>query len=341
MKKIFFLLIFCCSFFLSEAKIITVSNNTNSPGQYTSLQAAINASLAGDSIYVHGSATSYGNVTVNKQLTFIGTGHNPKKSIPLVSEIGNIQLDILANTSDASGTRIIGFKLSGVFGYTGGGGTKNILIARNSFGSSGSQIYITGSGWKIENNVLNFQYINLNNNANITIQNNIFSTTYIAYSNKPSVLIVNNIFLGITPATALYTVTNANIANNIFSGSSPKGTSIDNNVFSNNITYHTAYDTIPFGTNLGSGNFVAKNPQFTNVPANAFNYNYDFSLKSTSPGKNAGTDGKDIGIYGGTASFPDLTGSPAIPQIKSLSILNPVIPVGDSLKVVIKAKKQN
>lgn len=341
MKKIFTFFASCCTFFISEAKIITVSNNVNSPGQYTNLQTAINASSSGDSIYVHGSGTSYGNITVKKRLTFLGTGHNPAKINPFVSQIGLVQFDTVLNTSGASGTKIIGFKLDGAFGYSGTGGTKNILLQRNYFNASGYYIYVTGSGWTIENNIMNINYVGINNNSNIVIQNNIFQKTYVAFSTNASVVINNNIFIGPSSSYAFATVTNANIANNIFSGLSPKGTGVDNNIFSNNLTYQTAYDTIPFGTNLGSGNFVAKNPGFTNVPTNTFNYSYDYSLTAISVGKNAGTDGKDIGIYGGSLPFPDMTGSPAIPQIKSLSVLNPVIQVGDSLKIVIKAKKQN
>ncbi len=343
MKKILTLLVSCSAFLLSEANVITVSNNVNSPGQYTDLQTAINSAVSGDTIYVHGSPVSYGNVSVSKRLTFIGTGHNPNKAIPSVSEVGILQLDSVPGTSGASGTKIIGFKLTSVFGYTGSGGTKNVLINRNYIISTGSQVYITGSGWVIEHNIFG-KSVNVNNNSNTFINNNIFTGSYsgVVYSDKSTVNIINNIFFGAIPSSPFSNIANANIANNIFSGASPKGPLVDNNIFSNNITYQTNYDTIPYGTNLGSGNFVAKNPDFVNVPVKAFNYSYNFSLALTSVGINAGTDGKDVGIYGGSSPFPgDLTGSPAIPQVKSLTVLNPVIPVGDSLKVVIKAKKQN
>lgn len=341
MKKISLLLISSCSFFISDANVLTVSNNPNSPGQYMNLQTAVDSALADDSIYVHGSATSYGSVTINKPLSLFGTGHNPNKANILVSTLGNILFDSVAATTGASGTKIIGFKLNRITGYGGSGGTKNILIQRNYFSSGGTKITITGSGWIIQNNIFYPSSINVNNNANSIIRNNIFSGAYLATSNQSTVVVTNNIFFGTSPATAFTTVSNALIANNIFSGSSPKGSNISGNVFSNNITYQTSYDTIPFGTNTGSGNFVAQNPQFTNVISNAFNYSYDFSLLATSPGKNAGTDGTDVGIYGGPVPFIDMTGSPAIPQVKSVLILNPVIPVGDSLQVIIKAKKQN
>ncbi|MFI5164264.1 MAG: hypothetical protein ACHQHP_03345 [Bacteroidia bacterium] len=340
MKKIFTLAAGVCSFCVSEATIRTVSNNSNSPGQYTTLQAAINVANAGDTIYVHGSNTSYGNITVNKRLTIIGTGHNPNKSNPLVSQLGNVQLDSVANASGGSGSKIIGFKLTEVLGYAGAGGTKNITLARNYFVSTGTKINVTNSGWLIKNNIL-FGNIVVNNKSNIFIENNIFSGGSVTTSNLSSLLITNNIFLGTSPATCFTTLSNALITNNIFLGVAPNGTNVTTNTFDNNITYQTISNTLPFGTNVGSGNFSGQDPQFMNVPANAFSYSYDFTLMAGSPGKNAGTDGTDIGAYGGPSPFVDLTGSPAIPQVKSLTILNPMIPVGDSLHVVIKAKKQN
>lgn len=341
MKKTTTLLLLGFCTVILKAGVLTVNNNANSPGQFTSLQTAIDSANAGDSIYVHGSLVSYGNVNVKKRLTFLGTGHNPNKTNNLVSEIGIMQLDTLSGVSGASGTRIIGFKLNRVSGYGGNGGTKNILIQRNYFTSSGNKITITGKNWTIENNIIFPTLVDVNGHSNIIIRNNIFSKAYITDSNQPTVLIANNVFLSNSLSEALSFMSNAIIANNIFLGATPKGSSVDANTFSNNITYQTSYDTIPFGTNMGSGNFVAQDPQFVNVLSNAFNYSYDFSLQATSPGKNAGTDGSDVGIYGGTSPFVDMTGSPAIPQMKSITIMNPVIPVGDSLQVIIKAKKQN
>jgi len=44
----------------AHAAILTVNNNSTSPGQYTSLQAAITAAHAGDTLLVSGSNTDYG-----------------------------------------------------------------------------------------------------------------------------------------------------------------------------------------------------------------------------------------------------------------------------------------
>lgn len=339
MKKISILLTAFTVSFCASAKVITVNNNTNSPGQYASLQQAIDSASAGDTIYVHGSPTSYGNVNIKKRLNLFGTGHKPSKTNILVSEIGTLQLDTLSGVSGASGTKINGFVLKDVKGYSGSGGTKNILINRSYFSQGSAVVIVRGSGWTLQNCIFISSYVNVNNHGNLIIRNNIFSNGYITTSNQSTVIINNNIFTG--SAYALTSLSNALLANNIFLGCTPNGTGVDNNSFANNLSYQTSNNTIPAGTNIGSGNFVAQDPLFTNVPTNTFNYTYDFTLSATSPGKNAGTDATDLGVYGGTSPFVDLTGTPAIPQVKNLTILNPVISVGDSLQVIIKAKKQN
>ncbi len=340
MKKIFFTLLVSCLFIFASAKVITINNNPNSPSKYTNLQTAIDSASSGDTIYIQGSTINYGNVTIKKRLNLFGTGNNPNKSNKLVSALGSLQFDTVQGISGASGSKIIGFNLNSIFGYGGSIGTNNILIARNYFNSGSTFIKITGMSWTVENNIFSSGLVNLNNSSNTIIRNNIFNGSNLFNSNQPTVVISNNLFLGNSQTTALSTISDCLISNNIFSGSSPVEVGVTNNIFSNNITYQTS-STIPFGTNTGSGNLVAQNPKFVNAPTNVFYYYYDFALAPSSPGKNAGTDGKDIGIYGGARPFVDLTGTPSVPQVKSISILNPVLSLGGGLRVTVKAKKQN
>jgi CTP:molybdopterin cytidylyltransferase MocA len=48
---IFFALL--VTFQLAQAAVHTVNNNNPSPGQFATLQAAVNAATAGDTIYIH------------------------------------------------------------------------------------------------------------------------------------------------------------------------------------------------------------------------------------------------------------------------------------------------
>ena len=66
----------------SNATVWTVNNNTNSPGQYTGLQTAIDDIanvMDGDTLYVHGSYVSYGVISLDRPLVLIGTGFSPDK----------------------------------------------------------------------------------------------------------------------------------------------------------------------------------------------------------------------------------------------------------------------
>ena len=72
-------------------------------------------------------------------------------------------------------------------------------------------------------------------------------------------------------------------------------------------------------------------------PQNGVNTTSNFKLKEGSPGKNAGTDGKDIGIYGGTG-FSD-TALPPMPRITTKNIADQTDENG-MLKIQIQVKAQ-
>ena len=56
---------------ISLATVRTLSNTAFSPGQYTTFDAAHNASSGGDTIYVHGSNINYGNIVIYTPLVII------------------------------------------------------------------------------------------------------------------------------------------------------------------------------------------------------------------------------------------------------------------------------
>lgn len=57
------------------ATVRTVSNNAGTVAQYTTIQAAVNAAVNGDTIYLHGSTVPYVGFTVtDKRLVVIGPG---------------------------------------------------------------------------------------------------------------------------------------------------------------------------------------------------------------------------------------------------------------------------
>ncbi|MCE3278287.1 MAG: hypothetical protein K0S44_478 [Bacteroidetes bacterium] len=354
MKKIITL---CASAFLglssTLATIITVSNNSNTPGQYSNLQTAINNANSGDSIYVHGSSTNYGAITINKPgLSLIGTGHQPQKDFPFVSSLTDVTFDTIQYVSRGRNCKIIGLNLNSIGNATSVNGlVTTVAIDRCKIGT----LSIGGSNWVVTRCIINGGTYP-NNNNNIVLSNNMFFSNLDGTGNSPtSVLISNNIFM-CQNGVSMREIDNATIQNNIFYKSSPSWPYYDfsgcqNNTFNNNIAFLLGDNTLPPAGNSGANNFGAANatgidPKFVAVPiGNAtFNYSYDYHLRSTapiSPGRNAGTDGTDIGIYGGAYPWIDMTGTPPIPQVKTFNVLNPSVNAGTPVNISVKAKKQN
>jgi hypothetical protein len=108
----------------------------------------------------------------------------------------------------------------------------------------------------------------------------------------------------------------------------------NNNLFVQNINF-------PIGTNLGSNNIVNQNPSsiFINQSGTTYNYEQNYHLQPTCPGKNAGTDGTDIGVYGGM--FPWKDGSlPPNPHVQYKNIQQSTDQNGN-LNVNIKVAAQD
>ena len=190
--------------------------------------------------------------------------------------------------------------------------------------------------------------------TNVIISNNII------YQDTPfrldgavvsGAVLANNNFLGGT-ATSTSNFTNSGMAdwlvtNNIFYGFAPNSASgtFERNTYTNNISIGTTNNALPpagTGTgNTGSGNKPGENPLFVNAPLNtAYTGNEDFNLQASSPAKNAGFDGTDMGITGG--GYPVTEGNikfknTAIPVITVFTPAS-IVPQNQPVKANIKAK---
>ncbi len=362
-KAVLFLIVFAAFAFSAHADVITVSNNPDSPGQYTSLQMAIDSSSVGDTLLVAGSNTSYGNVTLYWGLTLIGAGYNnPYGQNTIVKNLNLLRFN--ANIG-ASNTRIMGLYFSGgsvsfAGNFSGGSGSQqsidNVVIERCRFNRSnqGNSIVSFGSYFYNNDTIRNCLFTGSAYGAafiafygtqnNIVMHNNVFSYAYINGSNKnlSSCKLRNNIFIDDGIGNVFQDIKNLVIENNIFYRRTP-GNETSGCAYNNNITYLTDFDDIPGPDNIGSGNITATDPEFVNFPAFGadFSWDHDFHLQATSPGKNAGTDGTDIGIYGGWMPF-EVGANPYIPQMVEVTLPSgSSVPAGGTLNVHFKAIKQD
>lgn len=358
MKKFFiFFAISAIVVLNANAVVRTVSNNPDIPAQYNNLQTAIDASAAGDTILVSGSATSYGDITIRKKLILFGAGYNNPYGY---NSIINYLYLVRQNASiGASGSRISGFYFQSYTYLQGSftGGTpsekklENVVIERcRIYYFSWNQNDVTYINDTIRNCLFQAYYMQFTNASytNIVIHNNIFDSYYLygtSDANLSSVFLRNNVALNENTnffGSSYNPILNMVVENNIFYDSEPQG--CYGCTFNNNITYLNTNDVIPGANNSGSGNLIGIDPQFTSYPfeGGGLSYTHDFTLKSTSPGINAGTDNSDIGMTGGLMPYTP-GANPQIPQMTEVKFPDNAssVKIGGTLNVSFKAKKQD
>jgi hypothetical protein len=343
MKNFLFSVVILATAMTTNATIRTVSNATVSAGQYTTVQSAVDASVVGDTIYIHGSQTNYGSVTLNKRLVLIGAGHSlTGTQFNFPTTLNGIIFSQGNSTTLPTGSTIKGINFWGIYSTGGSLPVNNITLERNYINGNGGVTGILGTGWIYRNNFISA--FNINNFKNIIISNNVIDN-YIASSNQPSVIITNNIFLN--NAYISY-VSYATVTNNIFiNPRSLENYSGTQNTWNKNIMIYADpanYLTFPPANNTGVGNLNTTDNQFTTtIPLNITPLDatkQDWILLATSIGYKYGTDGTDVGIHGGSYPMPNMTGAPNIPQITSMDLQNSVIPISGTLNIELKARGQ-
>ena len=316
-----------------EAKVFTVSNVTGASAMYTDVQPAVDAAALGDTVFVHASPNKYGGTyNVRKRIVLLGEGTG--------SYLYQINIDSLAG-QPASGLVIDGIQLDYMI-VASNGPAQSIkgVIFTNCYVNQYATL--NGPGYIIVKNIFAY-YVNLGSNS-------IFSNNIVAYyvANGSNNVIANNIFVKEYSNNYgnIRSVTNCSVTNNIFLILTPVISGGTNNTYSKNIQV---------GTDLPTGNFsgIQVSPSgalasvvfsetgiTTGMDAGTL-YRYYWSQLATSPAKNAGTDGKDLGIYGG--SYPWATGKlfsgdPGLPKVTLVEVQNAVLAPGGTLKINIKAK---
>jgi len=340
----------------ANATILIVNNNVNNPDNYTNLQDAVDAANPGDTILVSGSETYYyndnpgDNITINKKLTLIGAGYNPYTQYRLPSKLYGI--DFTSDVNDPSESTIMGLYISGSINVSGSD-INYIQIHRNRIEGRiqfYNNSYSNWNYWSIRNNIISV-ISNITSVspgvANSNIENNIICGR-LEYLDAASIIFSNNIFTRSSSWSDNFfiSIKNCQFINNVFCG----GCFDDqpsNCTFTNNIINGYYGDGVNCSLNICEGNIVDSDPTFVNVSNYYFNYSYDYHLDTGSPGIAAGTDGTDIGLYGGLYPFPggenvpwQTSAMPTLPQIYKMNVLNPTLPIDGTLQVKIEATSQ-
>jgi len=365
MKKLFFFIVLLAgiSYTMQAQTVRFVDNNPGAPTasgvNYTTIQAAIDASSPGDIIYIQPSTINYDAPTVNKKLNIYGLGHNPELNAGARAYVPAFYFAGAAAATKISGLFIgtinLGYNFvnNGVViennridgSITGNGQTgrsDQIVVVGNYFYNAGggdSIDPIASLDWTIANNLFYknttqptyrlFYRLNnstiLNNNIILSRQNGDTNQSIQVFLNCDGTQISNNIFI----------FTGNNVANmNLGSNTSL--------LYNNNLTYGTVttLDPLP-GPGLNNINDV--NPQFVSFdPALSLNDpSNDFHIQTGSPAEGAGADMNDLGIFNGAYPF-NIRGYPTeLPYLTDFVIFNNILSEGTDLNINVKANANN
>jgi len=354
MKQItlFFTIIMACS--ITHAAIITVDNKTPSVGQYKTLQEAHDAANDGDTLYVYPSEAVYPAISITKKLKLIGTGFTrPGESL---------------STTSISGTIIFeeGSELSVLEGFSGSFNVtfleSNITIQKNTI----NFLTVNANDIIIKKNRIKRITVNENHKGTVFLQNYLYDNSenyLITIQDKNEVFIANNILWnmynkynspnsgysqyygkGINADLLNITLT---LVNNIITtplsnynygqalNISNANIYVANNIILSGSIHKTSdnfYNNMSNSTQLPSGNGNLTNIDMTKV---FIGPTKDFHLLEDSPAKGAGTDGVDMGIYGGGTPYVD-DRKPSLPSIIKLKT-NHAASQANGLEIEIQA----
>lgn len=317
--KLLFLSFFMLTALVSRAQEIAVQAPDNTTKIYTDFNKAINEASAGSTIFLPaGSISLNDTVKITKRLTIVGVGHRSDTEGGNTMVSGNFHF---YSGSDASS--LMGVYLTGDVDIANADGEVNNFLLKfcnvNSVQVGNSkcvgmlinQNYIRGfsnfgnSPIHLTNNIIYFfTYINageVNHNVILPYYDVIFQVV-------TSTLICNNILHN----RGSFDITYMSLNNSV---------SMNNMILSNSWGDNT--------TIISNWSEIFLNDLGVTPMSN-------YHLKSNI-GKNAGTDGTDIGIYGGTG-FSD-TALPPYPQIVFKNIPTQTDEFGN-LKIQVKVKAQ-
>ena len=111
MKKKILTLVAVCAAMTANATVLRVSNVNGSTAPYSTIQSAVDAATAGDTIMVDGSTESYGETEIDKQLVLIGPGYWINDNELVQEAVPSAKVQFIVNKG-AAGTIIKGFSTS-------------------------------------------------------------------------------------------------------------------------------------------------------------------------------------------------------------------------------------
>jgi hypothetical protein len=358
MKKVIFFFVVLITSVNVFATVRTVSSNPATLGQFSTIQAAIDASADSDTVYVYGSPNIYTSFTIlDKKITVIGPGWAPDKNLPLQAFVAGCTFRNTVNVGSPNGSELQGLVFTQTVDLNSNDQPiNNLRLIRCQFNQTIS-ITLSSSGYLFEGCMF-LTTINFSGSATYTnffFQNNLFyantcctSSGVSALTNSVNVRFDHNIFYADNSGAVLFgsNCRFLTLSNNIFNNRNA-ASDLSFSTFNNNITSNTTQNS-PWSVNSnvdGGGNISGQNPQMVDqaqVNAGSFSGLLNFTI-AAGPANNSGSDGKDMGLlYDATGSLNwDNSRNSRMPRIFSMNITTPTITPGGNLSVTVEARKSN
>lgn len=300
----------------------------------TALATAYTAAQNGDTLYLSGH-TFIPPGSFDKQLSIFGAGHYVDSTLATGKTFINGNVNLSENSDMFY---LEGVEITGNFTISTNHSVNNVIIKRCKINGV---IEILGDLSNPSNNLalignVLIGAVNLSNAQNVLISNNILQY---GLSLTNGNLITNNIFTErlTNGYYENFRGNNNQISNNIFLLCGSYGVTLgDGNIFTNNLF------TCPnpgLGSNptiIGNYTNILQTNIFVNQTGTTFNYTHDYHLQA--PTTYLGTDGTQVGIYGGT--FPYKEGAvPLNPHIQ-LKNIAPTTDANGDLQIQIQLSAQ-
>lgn len=343
-KQLFIAIIFLLglSAMAQQAPFMVCNADGSTCTPYTTLGEAYSAAAAGSYIYMPAGDFSFGSARINKQIHLVGIGYNTNAS--LATGITRISGDIIFNTG-CDGSSFEGFYLTGAFlneyCHPNGITFNHVNFDRLSY------TYYANFYWLncTINNCVVRNYVEFGYSSTVFGDNLLVMNSYVKSFYTMNHSTIKNCVIGQYDSNpwCFTDIHNTTVKNCVIGGeglyNNASNTS-DNVTFLNNITT-VASGSLTNGKPSCTEMNNSYNQAYTDIFETATTVNYDetkdYHIKATSPAHLSGTDGTDIGVYGGASPWKVVPNYPHI----TAKIVNPTTDASGNLPVHITVTTQN
>lgn len=300
MKKMFLLMAAACMTAAANATILRVSNVPGSSAPYSTIEAAHEAAIPGDTIMVEGSADSYGyKITITKKIVLIGPGYNHIANGAVSEGTNSARLDILL--IDYKEVVVQGMEIDTYININ----KPNVVLTRCLLGG-GVNLNAEATGTIVHQNYLkDGVYGSSSSTANVTVTNNIFECAE-AYNGR--VRLLKNSYIGYN--TCLKEAETQDNYNDFFRSNS--GCTIENNILC--LPYESS------GTNQYTNNYTFTETPFYNIASEVAIRNTELGFSEGKYGAFSGDDPYVISGIPAGAVIEDITVPASVEKGKKLNV---------------------